>query len=90
MRAHLVRQDDIHNGPVDYSTPIGETRVYRVDNLRDYLDRHKMPLKQTIDDTHRLWKILTAAGIDTEFLVHYAHLAPGKTSGEMYVQTVSF
>ena len=25
----LIRTDDIHNGPVDYSTPIGESEVYR-------------------------------------------------------------
>lgn len=89
MRAHLIERRDIHNGPVDYSTPIGDAAVYWIVDLRDYLDRHKMPLNQTISPGDGLWRKLRAAGVDTE-LVHWIEIAPGRKSGQMYAQAIGF
>jgi len=84
----LLERNDIHNGPVDYSTPVGHAEIWLCSNtVKDHIERRKPVTKKfTSDDTRdKTWigKFRAHTGADPEY-VRYAK----SKSGMWYVQAV--
>lgn len=83
-----IQTDEILNGPVDYSTPVGSVTIFRCSaTVRDHIERRKPVAKKfTSDASHdSFWlrKFEHHAGINPDFVV----FAKAKT-GVWYVQAV--
>ena len=86
----LIKTDEILNGPVDYSAPVGETRVFKCDvYVKDYIER-RYPVAKKITATP--WKnrlLFTKFEFHSGESCEFVNYARGK-SGVWYAQSVSF
>ncbi len=84
----LVRTDEIMNGPVDYSAPIGDVAVFRCSNtVRDYIERRKPVARrfQCNPSCNAVFfsKFIAHTGYNSDF-IEYARNA----AGVWYVEAV--
>ncbi|GAF73960.1 unnamed protein product [marine sediment metagenome] len=87
---HLVKTDDILNGPVDYSTPVGDARVFKCSvSAKDHIER-RFPVARKIYACPWKNKLLYS-----KFCIHtgespeYVNYTRNK-NGIWYAEAVSF
>lgn len=87
---NLIKTDEIFNGPVDYSTPVGDVAIFLCSStVRDHIERRRPAKKEFTANMsyNKFWydKFCIHAGVHPE----YVRYARGK-SGRWYVEAVSF
>ena len=86
---NLIKTDDILNGPVDYSTPVGSSHIFLCSKtVRDHIERRKPATKSFTANCIRDAFWLNKFEIHTELKPDYVKYARGK-SGQWYVEAIS-
>ena len=86
----LLSTDDIHNGPVDYSTPIGNTEVWLCSNtVKDHIERRKPAARAFTSNSKHDARWIGKFTAHTDRYPEYVRFARGK-SGVWYAQAVYF
>jgi hypothetical protein len=86
----LVKSDDIHNGPVDYSTPVGSSDIYTCSlSVQDVANRRRPAGTKFISTSfkNKFWFNKFCAHTNTS--PEIVNFAKGK-SGKWYAEAVSF
>lgn len=86
---NLISTDDVMDGPVDYSTPVGSSSIFLCSNtVRDHIERRKPATKRfTSNHGHdKTWiaKFMAHTGLEPDFVT----FAKAK-SGMWYAEAVS-
>ena len=85
---HLLERNDIYNGPVDYSTPVGHAEIWLCSNtVKDHIERRKPVSEKFKSDDCRDSSWISKFRAHTDADPEYVTFAKGK-SGRWYVQAV--